>query len=216
MSHSFHVGPVAGEDPGQDFPHDDQTTPSRHRGLIRGSADNLAPLMVMTPRSGWWSCAPERGAGITVCLGILGALAAYAPRRPAGVTANTRHELCYMGIDEYMATHPRLGHTAHAWVHLGADGASVDSAATIQCSDDENGGSLSGCTAGHGAGIARRVAGDIRPWAKPGRSSTFGGPCAWAWDPVPGSTTRTIAGLARSTRGRPWLGRLLSCASPVG
>jgi hypothetical protein len=30
---------------------------------LQGSAPSLPPLIVMTPRSGWWQCAAERGGG---------------------------------------------------------------------------------------------------------------------------------------------------------
>ena len=32
-------------------------------GRLSGSDETLPPLVVMTPRSGWWHCAGERGGG---------------------------------------------------------------------------------------------------------------------------------------------------------
>ena len=132
-------------------------------GSLRGSDRRLAPLVVMTPRSGWWGCASERGAGIAIWLDIVGALAAAGPLRPVRFTANSGHELGYMGIDRYMEANPGLGRDAHAWIHLGADVASVDAEVTIQYSDPEIGDRIEALAAAHGAGIAHRVPGDIRP-----------------------------------------------------
>ena len=60
---------------------------------IRGKSPNLAPLVVMTPRSGWWSCATERG-GIAAWLEMMRGISighsswALAQRPSLGVILN--------------------------------------------------------------------------------------------------------------------------------
>src|SRR5262249_9145928 len=41
---------------------------------IAGADETAAPLVVMTPRSGWWGCASERGGGIACWLEIMRAV----------------------------------------------------------------------------------------------------------------------------------------------
>ena len=88
---------------------------------IAGSDPSLAPLVVMTPRSGWWACAAERGGGIAAFLEILRALLAAPPARTVLFTANTGHELGHIGLDHWLEQHPGMLRGAHAWLHLGAN-----------------------------------------------------------------------------------------------
>ncbi|MBT3623787.1 MAG: hypothetical protein HN526_06805, partial [Gammaproteobacteria bacterium] len=56
---------------------------------VEGSNPDLAPIVVMTPRSGWWANASERGGGIACFLEIMKAVKAMAPERDVIFTANT-------------------------------------------------------------------------------------------------------------------------------
>ena len=38
---------------------------------LAGANRSLPPLVVMTPRSGWWTCASERGGGIACWLELM-------------------------------------------------------------------------------------------------------------------------------------------------
>src|SRR5262249_23582254 len=49
---------------------------------VEGRRPSLAPLVVMTPRSGWWQCASERGGGIACWLEAMRRTAAARPLRP--------------------------------------------------------------------------------------------------------------------------------------
>jgi len=106
-------------------------------GRIEGCDPSLAPLIVMTPRSGWWSCASERGGGLVVLLEIMRTLNNASPDRPVIFTANSGHELGHLGLDHFIEENPGIVPNAHCWIHLGANfGSSVDGKAKLQASDE--------------------------------------------------------------------------------
>ena len=105
---------------------------------IAGSSPDLAPMVVMTPRSGWWANASERGGGIAAFLEIMLAVNASAPRRDVIFTANTGHELGHTGLDLFLEKNPTLVKEAHIWMHLGANfAAKFGSQVRLQYSDDD-------------------------------------------------------------------------------
>ncbi len=103
---------------------------------IEGTEEGLDPLVVMTPRSGWWQCASERGGGIAAFLEIVKLFSDARPRRPVIFTANTGHELGHIGLDNFLKDNSALPSTAHCWIHLGANFAAVDAPVILQFSDD--------------------------------------------------------------------------------
>lgn len=106
-------------------------------GRIEGRDPSLAPLVVMTPRSGWWSCASERGGGLVVLLEIMRTLSATNPERPIIFTANSGHELGHLGLDHFIEENPEIVPTAHCWIHLGANfGSAIDGKTKLQASDE--------------------------------------------------------------------------------
>ena len=106
---------------------------------LRGAEPSLAPVFVMTPRSGWWTCASERGGGIAVWIEMIrGMTAAPQPRRTTVFLATTGHELGHYGLQEFLRTRSRLVRTAAAWIHLGANfGAAIGGAPLLQASAAE-------------------------------------------------------------------------------
>ena len=105
---------------------------------IAGSNPSLAPIVVMTPRSGWWANASERGGGIAAFLEIMLAVNASAPKRDVIFTANTGHELGHTGLDLFLQKNPKLIKDAHIWMHLGANfAATFGSQVRLQYSDDD-------------------------------------------------------------------------------
>ena len=105
---------------------------------VAGSNPDLAPVVVMTPRSGWWFNASERGGGIACFLEILWAVKAANPQRDVIFTANTGHELGHTGLDFFLHGNPGLIADAHVWIHLGANfAAKYGSEVRLQYSDDE-------------------------------------------------------------------------------
>ena len=88
---------------------------------IEGKDKSLNPLVIMTPKSGWWTCTSERGGGIAIWLNAMRYFAQNKPNRNVIFTANTGHELSHIGLDHFLENNPSLVKEAHAWVHLGAN-----------------------------------------------------------------------------------------------
>lgn len=105
---------------------------------LLGTQPSLPPLIVMTPRSGWWTCASERGGGIAVWLEMMRSLRAATPRRTTVFVASTGHELGHYGLQEFLRTRTRLLTSAVAWIHLGANfGAAIGGRPRLQASSVE-------------------------------------------------------------------------------
>jgi len=110
---------------------------------VSGSRPDLAPVVVMTPRSGWWRNASERGGGIACFLEIMRAVKSSAPKRDVLFTANTGHELGHTGLSVFLANNPTLVKQAHIWLHLGANfAAKFGSQVRLQFSDEASVASL--------------------------------------------------------------------------
>jgi len=88
---------------------------------IEGKDPSLNPVVVMTPKSGWWTCTSERGGGVTIWLNSLRHFSKYQPLRTVIFTANSGHELSHLGLDHFLENNSSLVKGAHAWVHLGAN-----------------------------------------------------------------------------------------------
>ena len=98
---------------------------------VPGTDPSLPPVLVITPRSGWWGCAVERGAALAAWLELVGAAAAAAsaeasayaarPARTVLFTANTGHELGHLGNREFGRRRPGFVKRAHLCLHLGAN-----------------------------------------------------------------------------------------------
>lgn len=104
---------------------------------LSGKNSTLLPLIVMTPRSGWYSCASERGGGIACWLELMRTLRAQQPVRDVLFVASSGHELGHLGIDAFVARRPGIVPKSVGWIHLGANiGAAMLPAMTVQVSDD--------------------------------------------------------------------------------
>ena len=88
---------------------------------IIGKDSSLKPIVVMTPRSGWWTCTSERGGGITVWLNAMRHLSKNTPNRTVIFIANTGHELGHLGFNHFLKKNSSLVEHAYCWVHLGAN-----------------------------------------------------------------------------------------------
>jgi len=98
-----------------------------HRGVgrsanIRAELPGTAPaLVLLTPRTSWWTSTAERGGGILAWLTVLEALAA-APRNSAVVAlATCCHELGHIGAHRAFAAEPDLASESALVIHLGAN-----------------------------------------------------------------------------------------------
>ncbi len=105
---------------------------------IEGSDQDLPPLIVMTPRSGWWQCASERGGGLACWLELMRAVSETTPRRDVIFLATSAHELGLMGIHSFLERRSGIETGAFAWVHFGANiGGALDPNACFSATDDD-------------------------------------------------------------------------------
>jgi len=104
---------------------------------IPGTDSDAAPVVLMTPKSGWFTCAAERGGGIAVWLEVAGRIAADPGRRTLNLVASSGHELHHLGLDHYIRELGDDAHNVHAWMHLGASIGSRNGQARFAASDDE-------------------------------------------------------------------------------
>jgi hypothetical protein len=97
-----------------------------------------APLVVMTPKSGWGPCAAERGGGIVIELALARHLAALPTRRrEVRFLFTAGHELAHYGLTSLLRERPALSETVGLWVHLGASiGAKVPHPSRVFASDE--------------------------------------------------------------------------------
>jgi len=103
---------------------------------VEGKQPELAPIVVMTPRSGWWHCASERGGGIAVWLEMIRELSRNKPNRNVIFIASTGHELGHLGLDHFLDHNGRLIKQARIWIHLGANfAAAAPAKVRIQASE---------------------------------------------------------------------------------
>ncbi len=106
-------------------------------GSIPGTDPHAAPVVLMTPKSGWYTCAAERGGGIAVWLEVAGRIAAHLGRRTLNLVASSGHELHHLGLDHYIRELGDAAHRVHAWMHLGASIGSRNGQPSYAASDDE-------------------------------------------------------------------------------
>ena len=106
-------------------------------GTIPGTDPAAAPIVLMTPKSGWFTCAAERGGGIAVWMEVAGRIAANPGRRSLNLVASSGHELHHLGLDHYITDLGEAAHEVHAWMHLGASIGSRNGQPSYAASDDE-------------------------------------------------------------------------------
>jgi len=146
---------------------------------IAGRDPALLPLIVMTPRSGWYSCASERGGGMVCWLELMRTLRQSRHARDVLFVASSGHELGHLGIDAFVDRRAGIVSKSVGWIHLGANigaatlpgiaaQASEESperrhatpvtgqGPTIQASDEEFEATLSRAMEAMNLGIARR------------------------------------------------------------
>jgi hypothetical protein len=126
---------------------------------IAGADGTLPPLIVITPRSGWWTCASERGGGIACWLELMRELRAARPARDVMFVASSGHELGHLGINVFINRRPGIVTHSAGWMHFGANiGAAQDPGNTLQASDDGFEATLADTMEAAGLRIDRRVA----------------------------------------------------------
>lgn len=106
-------------------------------GKIPGRDRNLPPLVISTPRTGWWQSTGERGGGLACWLETLRMLAAKKPKRGCLFVSFSGHELGFLGIREFIRRHPGMLGKVHAWIHFGANLGAPREKFRIQCLDPQ-------------------------------------------------------------------------------
>ncbi len=144
--------------------------------VVPGTSKSAAPLIVMTPRSGWWWCASERGGGLACWLEIMRATHGTKPFRDVIFVASSGHELGHLGIDSFIERRPGIVPGAKAWIHLGANiGAAQGPGNCLQASDDELQSIMSERMVEAGLRIDQRVPGGTVPRGEAGNIYSGGG-----------------------------------------
>jgi hypothetical protein len=83
-------------------------------------------LVVSTPRSGWFTCAGERGGGVAAFLHMARWATANAPGHDLLFVCNSGHEYQYLGAEELLREHAPPPEQTAFWLHLGANFAARD------------------------------------------------------------------------------------------
>ena len=86
---------------------------------VPGSGHARPRLAVNTPRSGWWEVAAERGGGLACWLETMRAVRDSSPARSVFFSANSGHELGFLGMERLVDAHPE--HLHATWLHFGAN-----------------------------------------------------------------------------------------------
>lgn len=103
---------------------------------VPGRQPSLPPVAVLTPRSGWWHCAGERGGGIAIWLEVAAEVARAGLLRDTMFVATTGHELGFLGIQRYFDAHPGDARSPAFWIHLGANIGAANSPTVVRTSDE--------------------------------------------------------------------------------
>lgn len=125
---------------------------------IKGADLALPPLVIMTPRSGWYACASERGGGIACWIETMRALSTVRPGRTILFVASSGHELGHLGINAFVDRRPGIVAKTAGWMHLGANiGAATGPGNILQASDDGFEAMLSLAMTASGLSVDQRV-----------------------------------------------------------
>jgi Peptidase family M28 len=133
---------------------------------IAGSDPSLAPLVITTPRSGWWQCASERGGGIACWLETIRLVAAERPARDCFFVAMSGHELGGLGGQAYLDHRGDLAKRALAFIHFGAKIGAPRQPNVIQASDDALEQWAVAAMEREGLAVNRRAAHDATPFGE--------------------------------------------------
>lgn len=104
---------------------------------LPGEDPDAALVGVITPKSGWFGCAAERGGGLVIWLALAQALGSTPHRRPLEFVASSGHEIHHYGLHAYLRARPQIAAGAVAWLHLGASIGAQRPLPRMAASDEE-------------------------------------------------------------------------------
>ena len=116
---------------------EENTTATNVQTTVEGLEKELPPLVVMTPKSAWYTCTAERIGGIVSWLECIRQCVSQQPKRTVIFTANTGHELGHVGLKRYLESDSSLIARSWLWVHFGANFAATECQIRLQCSADD-------------------------------------------------------------------------------
>ena len=101
--------------------------------VARLAGGEAPPLVVLTPRTSWWTSTAERAGGLLAWLEVLRACAALPPsrRRPVIGLSTCGHEIGHLGAHRAFADAPSLARDCALVLHLGANLGAADDARLI-------------------------------------------------------------------------------------
>lgn len=88
---------------------------------LDGCDSSLRPFLILTPRSGWWNCASERGGGLAIWYQLVKHFINNKPKRDLYFLANSGHELGHLGFNNFLQKHLDLVKDIKIWFHIGAN-----------------------------------------------------------------------------------------------
>lgn len=130
-----------------------------------------ASVVVLTPRSGWWHCAAERGGGLVCWLEAMRGTGGC--QREVLFAATSGHELGFLGLKRLLERRGSQLKDA-VWVHLGANLGTLDGQVRIATTDRGLGHlavevlTRHGCRVGPGDPVSRAGAGEATELARDG------------------------------------------------
>ena len=105
---------------------------------IAGTNPSLAPVVLMTPKSGWYTCAAERGGGLAIWLAVAEAVSQHPAERTLKLIASSGHELHHYGLDAWLDGPTGVpAQDAHVWIHLGASIGAKRGIGRVGAADEE-------------------------------------------------------------------------------
>lgn len=143
---------------------DDQSTDASNvEATIRGTRTDLAPVVIMTPKSSWYTSTAERIGGIVCWLECIRHFVEHPPTRDVIFTANTGHELGHVGLARFLETSPQLTKGAHLWVHFGANFGATDSNVRLQSSSENHLSTMRSILRKHNVSVSSEANPGFRP-----------------------------------------------------
>jgi len=107
--------------------------------VVESPQTKLPPLVVVTPRTSWFTSTAERAGGIAIWLHIMQSVLQEKSNlhRDVWFVATAGHEIGHIGIATFISAYPILRNAL--WLHLGANlGAAIDTRLTLRASDDNH------------------------------------------------------------------------------